>query len=201
MRILIVLALVGLSLTSLQSDEPKPKPPQAVLPVGDDFVPSAYLGRVVNVTEETVTIKPEGDLKIGSISFHPDGTIKEERLYIQDNTKPPQTFVFSDGLHWYNGTLPAARRAGLVLTPHSGLHKISDLRPGDFVFINSYRRQGIDYCAEILIQRRPGGQVPLTIGDDKLPVKDRIATGYNDAQAREEMMIATFKQFGLRLSR
>ena len=196
MRIFLALALSGLSLASLQADEPKPNwlvcPPKGVLPVGPDFYPGKFLGEVVGLTDETITIKPGGDLRIGSISFHPDGTIKEKRLYIQDNTKSPKLFVFSDELHWHNGTRGIPPRGGV--SSHDRMHKISDVRTGDIVFITCSPGPGFELCVDILIMRRFGGQVPLTIGDDKRPAKERGATMLNAEQAREEMLIATFRR-------
>ncbi len=188
----MVLVLVSLPIATARPAEPEKRP--APKPVGLDYYPHVYSGRVMLINEEVIIIKPEGDLRTMPTSFHPDGTVKEQRLYVQDNTKPPKTFTFSDELLLHNGTLPAARRVGLHVSAPTGQHKISEVRSGDFVFINSWRGKGIEYCTSIQIQRRPGGKVPPAHWDDKTTYKYRIDTQMNAEQAREEMMIATLRR-------
>jgi hypothetical protein len=154
----------------------------------NDLLPS-YYGRVVSVTGEAVTIKPEGVLKFEYKQALADGAVKRwER--VQDNTEPPRTFVFSDSALSINGTLPATKLAKGPISVNCpvGEHKISDLRPGDVVWIGCQRFRGIDLCTDIRIQRRPGGKVPPAIGDDKASPKNRIDNGANAAQFGEETL-------------
>lgn len=197
MRFLLSLALFGLQLSSSGSTEPKQNPkPDELPPVDKSFEPHDYSGRVTAVSEEAVTIKPEGFVRIDEIKVLPDGVTQQRKVYIQDNTKPPRTFVFTDGALLTNGTLPAARRAGppiAVRVPYRQ-HKISDLQPGDFVQISCGQSKGVYFCSEIEIHRRPGGQVPPAIGDDKLPVSKRVSTQRNAAQEQEVKIVRTLLQ-------
>jgi hypothetical protein len=196
-RTLLVLALVGLSPAAVQADEPKPKPKplKVVLPVGDDYVPTVYLGRVTVLTEEKITIKPEGDLRAGPITVLPDGT-EVHRLYVQDNTKPPKTFVFSDSVLAFSGMLPPGRRYS-GQTANWGDHKISEVLVGDRVFINYLRRQGIDTCINIRISRRPGGKVPPGFYDDKTTWEYRSDNRANTEQFLEEKLIPAYRDLKL----
>jgi hypothetical protein len=195
-RTLLVLALVGLSLAALQADEPKPKPkpPKVVLPVGDDYDPGVYLGRVTVLTEEKITIKPEGDLRTGPITFLPDGT-EVHRLYVQDNTKPPKTFVFSDGVLAFSDMLPPGRKHSS--TAAWGDHKVTEVLLGDLVFINYCRIQGIDTCTHIQITRRPGGKVPPGFYDDKTTWEYRSDNRANTEQYLEETLVPAYRDLKL----
>ncbi len=169
-----------------------PPPEMAPVKAKPEEVPSTYKGIVVAVTDKTVTIKPSGDVTITKSRIGEGGKKEVVWVYTQDNTKPPQAFVFSDAALWANGTLPFANRAGkpaLAVNSNSRLHKISDLCLGDLVEITCGDVGGTVYCNEIAIIRRPGGQVPPTIGDDTLPVADRVCTQRNAAQAREEQIV------------
>jgi hypothetical protein len=184
MRFFAPMVLVGLALSPTDSAEPLPKP-DSTEPVPADWPPCAFVGKVVALSDETITIKPQGHLKIYRIPSSADRPAKKEQVYVQDNTKPARLFVFSDPLLYFNGTLPAARRRGLGLSPTTG-HKISDVQTGDLVFISCNRAKGVDYCTRLEIQRRPGGRVPPAIDDDKRDPNKRIDTGYNVAQFVEE---------------
>jgi hypothetical protein len=159
--------------------------------VGEDFVPTTYRGRVVGLTNKTVTIKPGGSVQTNEVSFHPDKTVKEERVYIQDNNQPPRLFVFGDQL------LP--RPNGACPVQHG--HRIADLQMGDVITIGCSRFRGVDHCTRIEIYRRPGGKVPPAVGDDKLSVQNRWDTRRNAEQAREETAVAAIGRLGLRLPR
>src|SRR5262245_3979466 len=199
MRMLLALPLLCLPVTALQADDlVYPPPVVTVLPAGPDYVRTNLSGRVVEVGEETITIKPEGNPKTEEwTSFHPDGTIKEKRIYLLDDLKEPQTFVFTTSLLVKNGKnlwqIPPARRMGGI-SSHCGEHKISDLQCGDRVFISCRRVQGIDYCTAIHIRRRPGGLVPPAVDDENTTHKHRVDVRMNAEQAREEMLIATFRR-------
>ena len=184
----LMLFCLGISRSPGRELEPIP-PPKPVLNQ-DDVPPLSFRGRVTVVTGESITIKPEGDIKITESRYLGDGRWEVLSVYRQDNTKPPRTFVFDDGLLFLNGTLPAGGRAKhIAISNPSQQHKISDVRPGDHVQIRCNRVQGVDCCRELHIVRRYGGRVPPAIGDDKLP-KDlqhlRIDTLSNAEQAREE---------------
>lgn len=153
--------------------------------------PPAYMGVVTAVSGETITIKPAGDLKVTRSRFV-NGKSEVVKVYVQDNTEAPRTFVFGDVVLWHSGTLPATKRAGkppLGVSNPLGQHKISDVRVGDFVHISCGPVEGVDHCSEIQIRRRPGGQVPPTMGEDKLPAGLRISIQFNAAQAKEEKIM------------
>jgi len=210
MRMLLALPLLCLPVTALQAGDPpkppllpviafqagdltKPPPVVIVLPAPPDYVRGDFCGRVVARGEETITIKPEGNPKTQeSFSFY-EGGIKEHRIYLLDDPKEPQTFVFSNELHWHNGGGVGAPPPGGVMS-HDGKHKIDDLRCGDLVWIWCCRINGIDYCTAIHIGRRPGGKVPPAIGDAKTESERRVDTQRNAEQACEEMLIATFRR-------
>src|SRR5581483_397791 len=124
-----------------------PESAAAQPPVGPDFQPPGYRGRVEQITEKTVTIKLVGYLQFNEI-WYTDG-IKYERKYVQDNNQPPMEFVFHQDL------IP--RPDGLRIVQRG--HSISDLRVGDVIQIGCSRWRGIDYCCVIEIHRRPGGKV------------------------------------------
>lgn len=181
MRVLTVVVLVGLSLAAFGSDMPRPAPiprPQPE-PVGPDWVPCAYCGRVVGITEKGLTIKPERGLKIFIIKPLPDGTTREW-VYVQDNTQPPREFVFNDCLFFDR---PGPK------TPRCGEHQVSDLRVGDFVEISCHRFRGLDFCTRLEIQRRPGGKVPPALHDDKTSLEGRVDTRRNAEQFIEEKVV------------
>jgi len=124
-------------------------------PVSRGFKPDEYHGRVVALTEKAVTIKLEGNLQIEVVSFHPDGTIKEKKVYTQDNNQASLTFPFAPQL------LP--RPNGIEHVQRG--HKVSEIQIGDVIQIRSSQWQGADHCTEIKIYRRPAGRVPPTVGD------------------------------------
>jgi hypothetical protein len=159
------------------------------------------MGRVISVTAESITIKPEGDLKHTYKRYHANGFTQSEEK-VQDNNEPSRQFVFNDEMLYWNGTLPAAHRAKRIsVSPPDGHHKISDVQPGDLVLIECRRVQGIDYCTELEIHRRPGGRVPPAWGDDKLPEEKRIDSWRNAAQYREEKAVVTMQRCLVRLFR
>lgn len=181
MRVVIVLGFVGTSLVALGSDvprsvsDPRPEPE----PVGPDWYPCDYRGRVVEMTKTGVVIKPEGVLKIYEIRSMPDGTTRE-RVYIQDETKPPREFTFADTLF---PNRPGSKRA------MGWEHWPADVRVGDIIWISCHQFAGKDYCSCIRIQRRPGGRVPPAIGDDKTSEKGRLDNIMNAQQFQEETFI------------
>jgi hypothetical protein len=146
---------------------------QAGQPTGreeNEDLRTAYQGRVVAVTEKTVTIRPEGLLWVASIKYLHGGTLT--RRYTQDNSKPPRTFTFCDDLLH-------DRASG------RSLYKIADLKIGDAVLISCGRHNGVDYCINIEIQRRSGGTVPPS-QDVFLPEKFRHSARMNAEQFAEE---------------
>lgn len=159
--------------------------------VGPDELPPSYMGQVTAVSGETIVIKPKGNHKITATLSLGGGKVEQLADYVQDNSKPPHSFVFSNELLYYNGTLPATRfpKRGLGLTPQGGLHKISDVQIGDIVWITCRRDQGTDTCIEIQILRRPGGKVPPAFDDEKRDAKSRIDNGRNAEQFIEEKVV------------
>lgn len=153
------------------------------LPVGKDFVPNSYRGRIIDLTGKTMIVKPEGVVTIGEIKFLPGG-IKEKRAYVQDNTQPPRTFVFSGSLLRMSGLDSTYR--GAVAPLGGDHHKVGDLEVGDIVYIRCGRDEGVDYCYDVQIHRRPGGRVPPANEDGKLPHHRRWDTAMNAKQFVEE---------------
>ncbi len=125
-------------------------------PVGADFVPHVYRGRIVGLSQTTVTIQPVNGLSMREISYLPDGSTRE-KVYVQDNTQPPLKFVFSD--------LMVPKVGGQPLVP-SG-HRATDVQVGDIVYLNRQHLRGVDTCIRIEIERRPGGRVPPAVGDER----------------------------------
>jgi hypothetical protein len=164
------------------------------LPVDKDFIPSSYRGRIIGLVGKTVTIKPEGDLKIGQIKTLPGGAV-EKRLYVQDNTGPPRTFAFHGMLLRFSG-LDSTYRGG-VTPPHDTDHKVGDLQIGDVVDIGCERLEGVDYCHRVSIQRRPGGLVPPANGDAKLPAAKQWCTHCNALQAAEGKALLILRDLGV----
>ncbi len=158
MRLFVLLLGGGLSLTAAASPVPHAPcqtPPDEV-PVGADYQPIAFRGRVASLSAKGLIIAPQGHLKLSaSISYHPDRTVKEKKVYIQDNTQPPRAFVFAPGLVPPAGIVPRG-------------HMVSDLQDGDIVQIEWCREGGRDFCTGIKIHRRPGGTVPPTAEDKRL---------------------------------
>src|SRR5262245_47726622 len=101
MRLVVTVILIGMLLTPLI-------PPNlhrtsllvlaAQPPTEKAFDPQIYRGKVVGLTKATVTIQLEGRVQLNRVRQLPDGTSKEETLYIQDNNQPPREFVFHDKL-------------------------------------------------------------------------------------------------------
>jgi hypothetical protein len=145
-----------LSLAYVQAAEPPGAP--AAIPVPKDWQPGAYRGRIVALTEKSVTIKLEGIVRMEAITFNPDGTVKQKCFYTQDNSQGPRAFTFNNALTPGPNGKPSVQ---------SG-HKVSDLRMGDVVYVLCTHAKGVDYCGEIEIHRRPGGQVPPAIQDEML---------------------------------
>jgi hypothetical protein len=200
MRLLIAAALLAVPLTpAATSAQATPAPVGTYPPVGEDFTPSIYKGRIIAMTEKTVTVKPYGDIReylMGPI--RPDGT-RDIREYVQDNNKPPQTFTFTESLLYWSGTNTAGR---VGTPPPDGTHNVGDLRVGDLVFIDcGWRVGGVVYCRDVQIHRRPGGKVPPARGAEKLPVEKRWDTQANAAQFAEEKGPAALRKVGLRLLR
>jgi hypothetical protein len=204
MRLLVVPVLIGLLVAPLAASYPPgdlPRPAPMPIPVPKDWQPGSYRGRVVALTDKTVTIKPEGNLRMEIVSFHPDGTVKEKLVYVQDNTQPPRVFTFSDRLLPRPNGQPGVAQG----------HKISDVRLGDVIYINCSQSRGVDHCSEIEIHRRPGGRVPPALQDERLSElgkrlgkdfnQSRLDTQMNAAQTAEEQAFGVIGWLGLHLVR
>ena len=153
-------------------------PPRRILNQVDEF-PHIFMGRVAAMTGQTITLKPEGYIKF-TTQLSTGEAYELVSVYKQDNTKPPRTFVFHRDL-----------LRGIVERRH---HKIADVQPGDVVWIDCRRLEGVDFCIEIEIWRRPGGRVPPAFGDNVESPKLRVDNFRNAEQAQEEMLIATFRR-------
>lgn len=188
-------AALVLALPTLGRETPVAPPPNPVLDQ-DDCPVGTFRGRVVVVTGETITVKPEGFVASRSIENRGRPNQRVISIYKQDNTKPPSTLVFSDTLLDINGTLPANRR----VLPLAGVgkwerqHKLSVVRIGDHVEIETdVDVNKVPVCRSLEILRRYGGQVPAAIGDDLVPKRSahlRVDVSRNAEQAREEKAFA-----------
>jgi hypothetical protein len=180
--VLLLFATAGLA-QPRDSDRAEP-PPE---PVGPDYVPSWYYGKVVGITDKAVTIKLEGDVKLDPIEGLPGG-IQKKWVYVQDNTQPPLEFIFADNL------FPGRRGPK---TPRCSEHQVADLRVGDVIELRRQRMRGGDYCIGIQIQRRPGGKVPPAIGDAKAQPEHRVDNRMNTEQYLEETLIPAYRDLKL----
>jgi hypothetical protein len=125
----------------------------------DAFQPPLFGGKVVAMTKDEITIKPEGKIMSPSFTRQPDGTTKETCRYVQDETKPPRTFVFTEELLYHSGLNPNYRGGGGA---YSG-HLVNDVKVGDTVYISCTRMRAKDYCPRITITARPDEKVPPTV--------------------------------------
>jgi hypothetical protein len=175
MRLLLVLGLMaGLSPATQAADPPEEV---AKLPsVGPDFRPTRYRGRVVGLTKTGMVVKPEGVCTEAEVVRQPDGLCKEVAIYRQDNTLPPREFVLADCL------FPDRPEAQTMRFGHNA----TDVRLGDIVYLRHQRTNGVPVCHCLMIFRRPGGKVPLAIGDDKDDECIRWCTRRNAEQFIEE---------------
>jgi hypothetical protein len=126
-------------------------------PANNDDLRNAYRGKVVELTEKSVTIKPEGEVKV--VQYCGGDDLSKARIYIQDNTEPPRKFVFTEGLLYHSGLNPNYRGGSM---PYFG-HKVSDLKVGDSIYINCRRMKAQENCERIQIEARPDGNIPLPI--------------------------------------
>ncbi len=132
-------------------------PLQQNVPNNNEDLCRSFRGKVVQLMEKTVTIKPEGNLKI--VGYRTVDGVKVTRTYIQDNTKRPRTFTFTDELLYDSGLNPGYRGGGCPYFDHL----VTDLKAGDSVYISFYPSQGKDCCDRIKIESRPDGNVPPTV--------------------------------------
>lgn len=172
--ILPLLLLLAVSLPVAAQPQKQPEPVPA------DWYAGRFCGTVVSVGKDGLVIKPAGWLRLLVTDQRHDGTPRE-RVYLQDNSKPPRAFTFCDSLF--------PNRPG-VKSARIGEHEIEDLRAGDFVEIGCNRIKDKEYCVSLQIQRRRGGTVPLAIGDGSLEVKNRFSTRWNNEQRNEERAFA-----------
>jgi hypothetical protein len=158
--------------------------------VGKAFEPPDFRGQVVGLTDKTVTIKPQGSLKFTATTFNRDGTIKDEKVYVQDNGQPPRMFDI-------DAMRPRPGRGKRIQYGHMP----DDLRMGDVVLIGCKHVRGTDYCTRIQIYRRPGGKVPPAYEDKDARFEKRWDTIMNAKQAAEEKAFVAAVWLSLRLIR
>jgi hypothetical protein len=173
-------------------DQVQPAAPLRIIerPARPDFEPGLYTGRIVALTDKTVTIRFAGCVKIIEVWPQRDGTVIHN-VYVQDNAKPPREFPFSAHLlrDFWGGP-----------PPEDMAHRVSDLRIGDLVRLECMRAQP-NACYAIGIYRRPGGKVPPAARDLTFPKEHRWDVRMNAQQAAEERAVALLRQVGLRLGR
>jgi hypothetical protein len=174
MRLIISLMYVSVSWL-LSSTFVPDSPAQAKLAPNKDEVPPSYYGKVVEITKYTVTIKPQGNLKVYT-HRNVGGVMVEESVYVQDNSRPPQSFVFDERL--FPNSSSHVQRG----------HRISDVKVGDVIQISCGEFRGMAHCFGIEIYRRPGGKVPPAIGDDKTSL-NRWDARMNGEQFAEEKVL------------
>lgn len=181
----LVAALLCSLIPSLRGVGAEPAPPPKPIRNQHDVIPSTFRGKVMAVTDKSITVKPEGFVEGRAIRFLPDGQQEVVSVYKQDNTKPPMTFVFSDDLLLINGPL-----AGRLKGAGYRQHRIADVQVGDHVEIGcDTAKKGVAVCGNLQIIRRYGGRVPPAITDNDLPPKRqhlRVDVQRNAAQEKEE---------------
>jgi hypothetical protein len=152
-------------------------------PVGPDYQPSSFRGRIVGFTKTGVVVKPEGtNIELDSVMLGdgPTKTVKWVAVYRQDNTRPPRQFLLGDCLF---PDRPGSKTARV------GEHQVTELRVGDIVSLCYSKPVGVEVCTYITICRRPGGKVPPAIYDESFDGKyysNRHDVRCNAAQFVEE---------------
>ena len=163
---------------------PAPPPKPARTPVGADYEPDVFLGRVESMSDRMITVKPEGRLRVEFTRRTSEG-VREEWYYEQDNNQPAKTFTFSDCMLQHNGVLlPPGRRGHQP--PDRCEYLIADVRVGDRVHVSYGTLRGELLCTSLTIMRRPGGRVPDACGDDDPAYKVKVSTQRNALQCAEE---------------
>ncbi len=179
------LLVCSLALVSRGQERDLAPPPKRVLNQ-DEYYPSVFRGRVTAVSRDTVVIKPEGYCQLTEHRTE-NGRSILVALYRQDSSLPPRAYVFADSI------------IGVPIPRRAGQHKPSDIQIGDHIEIVCCRMEdGTDCCTDLRIVRRYGGRVPLAIGDEKLPVKERTSTWLNAVQEREEKSVQALSRAMLR---
>jgi hypothetical protein len=141
----------------------------------EEELPPSFMGRVTAVSEKHLVLKPEVGLTL-TTTHYTNGRPFRTTVYVQDNTKPPRTFVFSP-----------------TYQPLHGEHKHSEIQVGDLVYLRCIRKDGVDICFGVQIHRRPGGRVPPIIGDDKTDPSHRWDNRRNAEQWIEETLIPALR--------
>jgi hypothetical protein len=149
-------------------------------------IPPAFHGRVTAVTGTSIAVQPEGELTISGVRQNLDGTVSRTE-YVQDNYQPPRVFKFNKHL------LSGADGPSSVLSGHTA----ADISVGDVVNLSCNRIDGVDYCYELRIYRRPGGRVPPAVQDAGLSVESRWDTRRNAEQLVEEKVFPLFRDLGV----
>ncbi len=166
---------------------PAPTPKPGRTPIGPEYEPTTFKGRVESFSNEKITIKPEGYLRIDLTWLDADG-VRQERYYEQDNSRQTtKTYTFSDRMLQHNGVLlPPGRRGHQP--PNRCEYLIADVRVGDLVHVSYGTLRGELLCTSLTIMRRPGGRVPDACGDDDPAYKMKVSTERNAAQFAEDTL-------------
>lgn len=116
----------------------------------DEKPPGTFRGRVIGLSDDGITIKPEGSASTQWTRLLANGQ-KEAWIYRQDNTKPPMVFAFT------------ANHKRIGVSSQGGQHKLADVQVGDIVKIDCYCYSGVMHCLGIEVHRRPGGKSRLPL--------------------------------------
>ena len=177
MRLLLLFGLMLCVVPRVCSAGPAEELP--IVQAGPDYVPGFFVGRIVNLSKDSLVIRPERGGSEETTTTLPNG--KPARLvYYQDNTRPPQEFVFHDCLF---PDRPGSK------APRFYEHNVGELQCGDVVAIQCAVLKGVRYCTHVAIIRRPNGKVPPAIGDDRNDREWRLDVRCNAEQFIEEKVI------------
>lgn len=192
------------------ADPPEPVAPQTEYPLGQ------FSGKVVAVDERAVTVRgfagvgvdggPEAQYEVDPARGRSVTTGPAVRVRFPDRavtciraecTRDRLTLTLADGrvevhlradqpLRKFPAAGPLAEgryvRTGLA----ARTYRLADVRAGDEVSITCERVDGVDHCATIQIERRPGGRVPVAPGQKPgdRDVWHEQANAYQDFEER-----------------
>jgi hypothetical protein len=170
-------------------------PAAGLPPVGPDYQPSRYIGRVMQITATSVFIRHERLYTEEDYERQPDGICRPVAIYRQNNKLPFHKFQFDPCLF---PNLPITKWLG-----PGGNYYATEVRIGDVVEITRGVQApgGGDTCTRISILRRPGGKVPPAWGDDDLEEHRRHDARCNAEQFVEEKVIPALPRLVMHMHR
>lgn len=141
-----------------------------------EFTNAQCNGSVLAVSSKSITILPS-DRSLARVVYRSN---KEAFAFVRvflHKTNHFRTFIASPVLA--SGSYPIG---GFTVPSHT--YRLSDVKVGDRIQLTYSRSNGVDYCDEICITRRPDGRVPPAPGEP-LGQRFRHHDAMNLAQDRE----------------